>query len=263
MKISYSELSLLGKDVLSNVDMLISHGAANIELMMDGKSWEDHGSRWTQYISELRKRPVRYSVHPPAWDINLTCENKALRDTALEIHKNCIVFANAIDAKQVVLHPGFITSPAFCRETAQQRALEAAHILCAYANPFGIQLAFENVGYKGTSIYSEEEYATALEGFEGNIGYLIDIGHAHINGWNTPALIRRLKKRLYALHIHDNNADGDQHLPIGEGTVNWEEIFKAIAEINGDCELILEYAPFIPCEKLKEGQELLRARGLG
>ena len=60
------------------------------------------------------------------------------------------------------------------------------------------------------------------------VGVLLDTGHAHVNGWDIPAVIKALGKRLKACHLHDNGGAGDEHLPIGQGSINWEAYFKAI-----------------------------------
>jgi sugar phosphate isomerase/epimerase len=86
---------------------------------------------------------------------------------------------------------------------------------------------------------------------------LLDTGHANLNGWDAAALIDRLKDRLYGVHLHDNMADTDGHLPIGEGNLGWPRVFKALRGIGGDCDVVLEYAPGTPLERLNEGREIL------
>ena len=85
----------------------------------------------------------------------------------------------------------------------------------------------------------------------------MDTGHAHVNHWDVPALIDRLKDRLFGIHIHDNKAGADSHLPMYEGSLNWPAIFRAILNIPGDCDLVLEYAPGTPLYRLDEGRRIL------
>jgi sugar phosphate isomerase/epimerase len=257
MNISYSELILLNNSVLENVDHLIHLGADRVELMMDGAAWDSYGADFSQLVKELRKRNVSYSVHPAAWDINLTAETCMLRAAAYEHHLLALRFSAEIGANQIVLHPGFLGSPAFSRELAKLRAKETMHRLAEVAKSLGVQLAMENVGYRGQSIYTEEEFVSVLDDVDPIVGYLVDVGHAHINGWNIPILIEKVAPRLLALHIHDNDGKGDQHLPIYQGTMEWESIFQAMTHCNADCEFILEYAPGTPLEQLLKGREIL------
>jgi len=257
MKICYSELLLLGNPVLQNVDSLIALGGDRVELMMDGEPWDDSDGRWNNLADELLKRKVTYSVHPSAWDTNLTCENRLIREAVLRINKQAMDFAAKIGARELVLHPGFVTSSAFSKKTAARRALEATRELASYAKPLGLRLNFENVGYHGQSIYTMDEFIRALDDIDDTVGYLIDTGHANINGWNIPELIRSLSGRIDAIHLHDNNGTGDSHLPINKGNINWKPVFAAIRETCPDCELILEYAPATPLEELTIGRKLL------
>jgi sugar phosphate isomerase/epimerase len=258
LKISYSELCLLGKPVLRNVRDLTQAGCANIELMADGEGWDDLEGRWDRLAAELPKTGASFSLHPAAWDINLTSPIKELRDAAYALHEKSITFARKIGASHVVLHPGFCGSSAFDKARARRLARESAEKLARKAKALGLRLAFENVGYHGSSIYTEEEFCHALDGLDETLGYLIDTGHAHINHWDVPALIDRLKDRLLGVHLHDNNAGGDDHLPIREGTLDWPGIFRALRDIPGGCDLVLEYAPGTPLSKLEEGRLILQ-----
>ncbi|TQR18666.1 sugar phosphate isomerase/epimerase family protein [Psychrobacillus vulpis] len=256
--ISYSDLVLLSKDIIENVKDLIQHGADKIELLMDGQEWNEMEGRFQELASQLQSFPVTYTIHPPAWDINLTSENLATRETAFSEYKKSIQFAGMIGASHVVIHPGFCFSPVFNKQTAQQRATEYINELCKIAKELGVKLAIENVGYNGSSIFTQNEYTNFLNNVDETAGFLIDTGHAHLNNWNIRQLIKDTKDRLLVLHIHDNDGTGDHHLPIGEGTIEWEEIFAAINEYAPNCEFILEYAPNTPLEKLHEGKALLQ-----
>ena len=79
MHISYSELILLNKPVVENVKKLSEDGCGRIELMMDGQSWDSYKTNFTPLVRELKELNLSYSVHPAAWDINLTAETEILR----------------------------------------------------------------------------------------------------------------------------------------------------------------------------------------
>lgn len=256
-EICYSDLLLITKDIFENIEELIEYGADKVELMMDGDKWDEMERLFDDFTPKLKALPVGYTVHPPAWDINLTSENKAIREASFTEYKKAIEFASMIGAKHVVIHPGFCFSPVFNKQRAQERANDYMNQLCEVAKPLNIKLVIENVGYNGSSLYTQDEFTRLLDSFDDVAGYLIDIGHAHLNHWDIPKLIRDTKDRLLALHIHDNTGAGDEHLPIGEGTIQWGGIFAAMKEISTDCQLILEYAPNTPIEKLREGKELL------
>lgn len=257
MNICFSELIILNNPVVENVDLLVQTGCDRVELMMDGAFWDSYNADFRGLVKELRARDVHYSVHPAAWDINLTAETRILREAAFTHHVQALQFAAEIGASQIVIHPGFLGIPAFSKEVAQMRAKEYIHRLAEMAKNLGVRLAFENVGFHAQSIYAEEEYVSALDGVDTVVGYLIDVGHAHINGWNIPQLIERTSDRLFGLHIHDNNGKGDQHLPMYEGSIKWDDVFQAMKTCKADCEFILEYSSGTSLDKLVEGKNIL------
>ncbi|GLY09239.1 sugar phosphate isomerase/epimerase family protein [Pseudobacillus badius] len=256
--ICYSDLAVLSHGLFDTIDELINYGADKIELLMDGPKWDQMEDLFLELAPRLKSLPVRYTIHPPAWDINLTSENRATRETAFSEYKKAIQFAGLIGASHVVIHPGFCFSPVFNKQTAQQRAADSIHHLCQIAKPLNVKLAIENVGYNGSSLFTQEEYTSFLDGIDEAAGFLIDTGHAHLNKWDIPRLVKETRERLLALHIHDNDGTGDDHLSIGEGTIEWKPVFAAINEYAPQCELILEYAPNTPLEKLRESKDLLR-----
>ncbi|MDQ0232159.1 sugar phosphate isomerase/epimerase family protein [Metabacillus malikii] len=257
-EICYSDLPLLMRNIEGNVDVLIENGAEKIELLMDGERWNDMELLFASLAPKLKEKAVGYTVHPPAWDTNLTSENKAIRSASFSEYKKAIEFAGLIQASHVVIHPGFCFSPVFNRELAKQRAFEAIGELCEVARPLQVKLAVENVGYNGESLFTQEEFISFLDSLDDTAGYLLDVGHAHLNDWDIPAVIKAIGDRLLAVHLHDNKGNADDHLPIGEGTIEWEPIFETLREYTKECQLILEYAPGTSLDALREGKELLK-----
>lgn len=259
MEIFYSELCLIGGAVEDNVDRLIACGAENIELMLDGAGWDDFPRRLDKLVPALKARGVGYSVHVPVWDVNLTCENAYLRAAVLETYKQSIVLASRLDAKHVVLHTGWCSDPHFSKDEGRARAREAMLALHAFNAGYGQSLLVENVGTNVTSLFTEDQFVEFLDGFPEDFGYLVDAGHAYINGWNLETLFGRLGKRLRAIHIHDNDGLKDRHAPIGEGSMDWKALLEAANSTGLSLNLVLEYNIGTELERLREGKTFLEA----
>ncbi|WP_400195377.1 sugar phosphate isomerase/epimerase family protein [Lysinibacillus telephonicus] len=258
MKIFISDLVLLGQDPVSNVRVLKENGFNDIEIMMDGAFWDNSQEERFELVQELKKFEVNYTVHPPAWDINLTSETKYIRDASFQAYADAIEFAGWLGASHVVIHPGFTFAPEFDKKVAIKHAKESIIELCELANHANVKLAIENVGYNGTSILTMEEYVEFLKEVPEEAGYLIDVGHAQLNGWDIASVIRQTSSRLIALHLHDNDGQGDLHLPIGKGVIEWEVIFHELRDLNLEISYILEYGQNTSLEYLKTGQERLK-----
>ncbi|MCB8814783.1 sugar phosphate isomerase/epimerase family protein [Desulfosporosinus shakirovi] len=256
--IAYSDSNLLNSDPVENVEQLIEHGAGAIELLMDGCFWEDPDPQIVKLVEILTKYKVDYSLHPPVWDINLTSENKGIREASFSEHKKAIQFAPLLKAKYVAIHPGFTYSPVFSKSEAKKRAREALSRLNEVARPLGVKLAVENVGYHGTSIFTCEEFVEFVTGFDDTIGYLIDTGHAFLNHWDIPELIRQTQTRLLAIHLHDNGGTSDDHLVVGQGLIDWNPIYESLRNTALDFKLVLEYRQGTALADLQSSKEMIK-----
>lgn len=83
-----------------------------------------------------------------------------------------------------------------------------------------------------------------------NDPYLIaclDIGHAEMRGLNTSSveMIHTLGKHLQALHIHDNDKWHDTHQIPFSMNIDFEEIVKALKEINYQGDFTLEAISYL------------------
>ncbi|HWR12360.1 MAG TPA: sugar phosphate isomerase/epimerase family protein [Rectinemataceae bacterium] len=259
MRIFYSELCLIGGGVEDNVDSLIENGAEHIELMLDGAGWNDFHLRMEELSSMLKTKKATYSVHVPVWDVNLTCENSLLRAAALESYKQTIAFASMLNAGHVVLHTGWCADAHFSKETARRRVREDLLALHEFNKDYGQLLLVENIGSNATSLFTERQFIDFLDDFPGDIGYLVDLGHAWINGWRIESLLPALGPRLYALHIHDNDGKKDKHAPVGEGTIDWKSVFAAAAKTGRNLNLVLEYNIGTDLGRLAEGKAFLES----
>ena len=101
------------------------------------------------------------------------------------------------------------------------------------AKELGIKIAFENLKIKGYLEYIIENIDND------NIGICYDSGHCHAhfkNEFNWSLF----KNKVFAIHLHDNDASDDQHLLPYDGTINWEEVISNLKEANYKGPITLE-----------------------
>ena len=146
-----------------------------------------------------------------------------------------------------------------------------------YCEEYGIRVALENLPQMKKFIFGEKFVESVCSTPDEFIEYLdtlnsdcftacLDIGHAMITGQNPQSFIRALGgKRLTALHIHDNNGLRDWHtLPYLGGMADWNEIMKALKEIDYTGELTFEAGNFLkslPKELYPDGAKMMVATG--
>jgi sugar phosphate isomerase/epimerase len=61
-----------------------------------------------------------------------------------------------------------------------------------------------------------------------NLGVVFDTGHLNAQKEILPLSIEKLKDRIFLIHAADNDGRTNQHLALGDGTIDWATIFQAL-----------------------------------
>lgn len=186
------------------------------------------------------------SMHGPCVQVNLAKEDPAR--TYLNVFLDAFTYAKKIGAEFVVVHTNEVLPKDLDKLDLQQRVRDKLAVLLQLSRDIGVQMVIENVGLrpKQSLLFDREAFLELPQRFP-DAKFLLDVGHAHVNGWDLADTVRALGKRLIGCHVHDNDGKGDQHLYVGAGTIKWEPFFEALMETNPDVRLVLEYAK-LPCE---------------
>lgn len=223
------------------LDELLQQWQGGIELVTEGADWTRHPLDWAQGTGKLASFPGPISVHTPIFDLNLASPRyRVISQYSFEVYQQSLQWSSKVGAKHAVIHPNLQSTPIYDREEAQKLSKHYLKQLGELGEQLGVRVVVENVGFHDCALFDPEEFVNLFDEIP-SIDALLDIGHAHINGWDIPAVIQRLGKRLTTVHLHDNHAAYDEHLPIGEGTVEWEGIWKRLDQAQHEIALILEY----------------------
>ncbi len=134
--------------------------------------------------------------------------------------------------------------------------------LIPYSEEYGVKIALENMWqYTGKIDHSTcsrpDEFIRYLDELDNDCFVAcLDIGHAALVREDPDEFIRRLgNKSLQCLHVHDVDGTNDSHTLPFFGTVNWDKVMKALADIDYKGELTFESDGFIknkPAELIPE-----------
>ena len=107
--------------------------------------------------------------------------------------------------------------------------------------PFGIPVAVENAGVmdRNNMLLDENEFVSLCRTEKYPV--LIDIGHAHANGWDLRSVMERLKGQILAYHLHNNDGVHDSHRRIGGGTLDFDSFMTWAREYTPQADLVVEY----------------------
>lgn len=130
--------------------------------------------------------------------------------------------------------------------------------LIPYAREFGIKIAIENVGR--ASVTSTPERLNRLFDTLNDPVFTVcfDVGHCLLQGVDPAEAVREYADRLVngCTHVHDNFGDTDAHTLPYYGSVDWESVMKALADIGYMGEFNYEAGGFlrnVPIELRSDG----------
>lgn len=177
---------------------------------------------------ELLAAGISVSVHAPFCDLSPGAFDSLVRRASLERLLLALEIAQDFQAEVLVFHSGY--HPGYHRE--RQKAWQgifrqALEEIAARAEKFRLRVALENVFEPSPDLFTP-----LVESIDSPyLGYCFDAGHALAFAQsNWRPWLEAFQKRLFELHLHDNDGSWDQHLVPGKGVIPFPEIFAYLRE---------------------------------
>ena len=236
-----------------------SHNLKCIEIHLD-KTHITLESFTPQRINEINtlagKHEVSLSLHSP-YTINPSDIISFFRKIDTKYLLKSIHLAEKLEASYITAHIGsFYWFPVekWTRSKALNRFIKSMGDVVESCEKSQVSFALENV----VPIPHASEYyylGDNIEDFKYLFDHLhsdyfmmcLDTGHANM-GEGVISYIENFGTKIKSIHYHDNHGKDDNHLPVGEGTINWVEVGKALNEIDYDGPLISECRQVKPHE---------------
>jgi sugar phosphate isomerase/epimerase len=199
-------------------------------------------SRAATRIRELSMEP--YSFHAPFADhLDITSTDVGDRRRALEEVRVAARAAAALGVRYFVLHPGPETGeiPISQRIERMENAVEVLHHVVDTCREMGMRLVLENMLphlFSGP-VRDLLWLLGALDSSE--VGICLDTGHAQLAG-DLSRVAHKLSGHLWAIHASDTRGRFDDHLPPGDGIVDWERLLRQLDRAGFRGAIILEIA---------------------
>jgi len=197
------------------------------EVMADGSSSLEKRENVKEVAGIAASTGLSLSVHAPYSDLNLASLNYPIWKESVRQVLACIDGAADL-TDRVTVHPGYLSPMGkLLPDRVWSLQKSALTEIGRYADDRGVRVFLENMGgLKEVLCRFPEEILGMIEGVDG-IGFTLDVGHAHTVGKVREFL--GVLPQVNHLHIHDNHGTADQHLALGDGTIPWEEVGRAVA----------------------------------
>ncbi|MBW2412777.1 MAG: sugar phosphate isomerase/epimerase [Deltaproteobacteria bacterium] len=240
----YGAMNFPVRPILEEIDEIAALGFDYLELAMDPPDahYSTIRDNRPQIQSALSAHSMQLVCHLPTF-VSIADLTESIRQASLDEMYNSLEVAAELNALKVVLHPGHIGGLAsFVMDMALDLGIKSLNAIIAKAHRLGLSVCLENMFPRIQSFYEPSHFTDILERLP-DLKLTLDSGHANIGVRNEQKIfefIRQFGNRIGHVHLSDNLGHRDDHLPIGEGTINFQKIAEALNGCGYDDTITLE-----------------------
>jgi sugar phosphate isomerase/epimerase len=231
----YGAMNFPVRPLLQEIETVSELGFDYLELTMDPP--QAHYTMVQDQREDILKALERFELglvcHLPTF-ISTADLTESLREASVEEVLKSLEVAAKLQPYKVVLHPSYIMGLGhLVPEQSKGYAMKSLGTIVERAHQLGLCLCLENMFPRAQWLVEPEDFAEILEKFP-TINLTLDTGHAHIDdrkGKRALDFIQRFPERIGHVHASDNFGKEDSHLPVGAGTVDFQQIGRALKEM--------------------------------
>jgi sugar phosphate isomerase/epimerase len=228
----YGAMNFPVRPVLDELAALSDLGFDYLELAMDPP--QAHYRVIREKKAELLKALDRHNMHLvchlPTF-VSTADLTDRLRDASLAEVLDSLETAAELKPLKVVVHPSTVRGlSVFVIEQVKEYLLKSLELIVEKADHLGLCLCIENMFPQYYSLINAEDFVEVFERFP-SLMLTLDTGHGQIESAGrkrTVEFIERFADRIYHVHASDNFGKADDHLPIGAGVIEFQEVVKAL-----------------------------------
>lgn len=186
----------------------------------------------------IHSENLQCTIHAPFMDLNPGSVDPLIRNASRKRVEETFKAAEIVKPRVIVFHPGYDDLRyGNNRYDWLKHSIDFWSSFIESAENTGCKIAMENIFEKETSTLK-----ALIEGVGSPIfGNCFDSGH-----WNmfSPVSLEdwfaELGSYIFESHLHDNHGVNDEHLPIGEGEIDFDKIFSLLKSYAPDAVWTIE-----------------------
>jgi sugar phosphate isomerase/epimerase len=214
--------------LLQNLDFVLDK-RINPEIYFSGDALDTCREADMRRVAEaLSSRGLSTTVHAPFMDLSPGGMDSKIKSATIERLHQTISTAALFAPNMITFHPGynrwvFDGDVPFWLDSS----LATWRPIVERAEKLNLYLALENV--------FEEEPSGLQRLIEGigspHLGFCYDVGHFHLfSAVSMEAWFVSLGGYMREVHLHDNRKTADDHLPVGDGEINFELFMRLVGD---------------------------------
>jgi sugar phosphate isomerase/epimerase len=227
--------------ILDVIPALKAAGARGIEVGTPPRHFDAWRDDQVAALGESLRHAAMHavSIHAPFGEaLDLADPNPQHRHAAIGAILTAAGALKRLGGRLVVAHPSDLERT---RHDVRERLADSARslaVVCEHCHDLGLTLAIESplphlVGGH------PDEFAWLLDHVNPAVRVCLDTGHTSLGG-HWPQFMRVAGTRLVHVHASDNHGRYDDHLPPGDGAIDWTAIARSLREAAFDGWIMLE-----------------------
>lgn len=171
----------------------------------------------------LKEAGLATTIHAPFLDLNPGALDGTIRDATRRRFEQLFKAAEILQPRVIVFHPGYDELRyGDSRMAWLKNSIDFWREFLPAAKTIGCIIAVENIFEKEPSTLRGLLEAVDDPSFR----HCFDVGHWHMFSKVTlEEWFAELGPYIAEFHIHDNHGDADEHLPLGEGVIDFDLLF--------------------------------------
>jgi sugar phosphate isomerase/epimerase len=228
----YGAMNFPVRPVLDEIHAIAELGFDYLELAMDPPlaHYSQVLAEKTAIVHALDASGMGLVCHLPTF-VHTADLTELIRAASLAETLHSLDAAAELGAEKAVVHPGLISGlGVHVIKMARGYALESLEAIHARAHALGIRLCLENMFPRYLGFVAPEDFADVFRRMPA-LGLTLDTGHAHIgdpDGGRLMGFVAAYGDRIGHVHVSDNKGRGDDHSPLGDGTIDFERWVRAL-----------------------------------
>lgn len=192
----------------------------------------------TAIMGALRAADISCTIHAPFMDLNPGSFEPLLRQATIHRFTQVLNAAAIVKPATIVMHPGY---DRWRYGDSQAEWLELSlpvwNDVEKRATDIGCRIAIENIFDEEPSVLR-----VLIEAINSpRVGHCFDVGHWNLfHSVSMADWFAELGNRIIHVHVHDNQGEDDDHLPLGDGNIDFDEYFRLMKQYAPDATYAIE-----------------------
>lgn len=251
-------------DLVTALSRLSSHGFKYVEysfehiLAVEREGFEYAFKNIVEAAASLGV--VALQMHGPSLEwtetYSIVCRDEMIRRLCVERTCRWIEYCYRLNVPVFIEHPGSMPAKTLDElKMLEKLNIESFKRIAKFAEDRSVKLAIENIfdfkpeklkgvrflKYPASYGSTIDEIRRICEATDPDVvGICFDTGHANYQGLDVAKAVIECGGLLRAVHIHDNDGSGDQHLSPLRGSIDWKSVIDGFKSIGYNGLLSLE-----------------------